>query len=856
MPLTEKLDDDELALLEVIEDPVFFSEFLRTTNGGEIDKKLHSKDPWNSRWYQKDLMTDRTKHIVLTGGRSIGKCQPATAKVYTANGYQTIRELLPQHSFPVYALDENKQLVIRRGKVYHDKVDALYRVETESGQRIETTLAHPYLTPEGWRKLKQLKVGDYVAITTKLPEMLNPSILKWHELRFLGYVLLRKNVGAHAPIKIKYKKQEAELQLIAREFNCKVRYTDNKEIVLERKKGYLKHNATWLLHELGLELAKINGARFIPRQIMTSPNEDTKVFLESLFVHFGELAQDKISIEATYNAVAEGIQELLLRFGIETRLERIDTTRFIVSLLDYRAVYRFWTTFQLPGISVSSLPVPAQSNDELEYLRFDRIKKITQTARNADTYAVYVYDCHNYIGNNFYVHNSLVLEDKLIYEVVNNDIELPQTPELLLLYPNLAQLTPFFNRLIMRFTASPLLKWYLQNNVNKAQGVMTFPIRNPPVLLHARIAGGDKESNVVGLHLPRIFIDEAQIFSLGAYTKLKSVLNTWESKIQRFISGVPSGLVNSVLYQVDQKSQQFKKYRIPAHNNPYYTREDDISNIREWGGETSDNYVQQVLGRHGSAAFQVLSAESITREAYDFFTYRFSNSNKNKGETYQDVLDRPKLPQDLILVVAALDCGFVDPTLVNILGLDAKGIWRTYVRYRLTRIDFPEQEKILNWLDDTYHFHQIGIDIGSGGGGAGIMQGLILRDEYKYKKYDRRIKGFNFSEAIVVGMNDNNQEIKQDAKSFAAEQLVKRIEESNIRFSELDAEGTSELEKIAKQRSMGGVDRYFIMSESGKGKSANDHCFAAYLIFALLTKDLSLIKQKKKKLGRSGGVTT
>lgn len=856
MPLQEKINEEELALVEILEDAVWMVEFIRSTSGGEIDTKLHPKDPWKMRWYQKDLMTDRTKHIVLTGGRSIGKCQPTTARVYTSTGYQTIAELLKQHSFPVYALDENKQLVIRRGKVYPDKIDSVFEVETDSGQRIQTTSAHPYLTPTGWKKLKQLQVGDYVAVATSLPEIQSPGILKWHELRFLGYVFLERKIGAEKPIRYKYKKQEAELQLIAKEFNCNVRYTENREIVLKRKRGYLKHNATWLLHEVGLELANVNGARFIPRQIMQSPNEDTKIFLEALFLRYGNLAQENIRIEVKYSAVADNIQELLLRFGIESKVERTEKEKFVVTLIDYRAVYRFWITFQLPGISVSSLPVPAQSNDELEYLRFDKIKKITLLYSRAKTYAMYVYDDHNYIGDNFYVHNSLVLEDKLVYQVVNNDIEFPVTPESLLIYPNQAQLIPFFNRLVMRFTSSPLLKWYLQNNVNKSQGTMTFPVRNPPFILHARIAGGNKETNVIGLHLPRIHIDEAQIFNLGAYTQLRPVENSWEPKVQWFISGVPSGLRNSVLYQVDQKSQQFKKYRIPSHNNPYFTREDDITRIRESGGENSDEYQQQVLGRHGSAAFQVLSAESITREPYDFFIYRYSITNKNKGETYQDALDRPKLPDGLMFIVAALDTGLVDPTVINVIGLDNKGIWRVYVRYRLTRIDFPEQERIFNWIDDAYHFQQIGIDIGPGGGGSGVMQGLILRDEYKHKRYAERIKGFNNSEGIVVGMDDNNQEIKQDAKSYAAENLVKRIEDGNIRFSEIDAEGTSELEKIAKIRSIGGIDRYFIMSDTGKGRGTNDHHFASMLVFALLTKDSHLVRQKKRKLGRSGGITT
>ena len=73
MGLKSKLDEDTLALLEVVEDPVFLSEFLRSTSNGEINKELHSKEPFKMRWYQKDLLTDKSRWLSVCGGRAIGK---------------------------------------------------------------------------------------------------------------------------------------------------------------------------------------------------------------------------------------------------------------------------------------------------------------------------------------------------------------------------------------------------------------------------------------------------------------------------------------------------------------------------------------------------------------------------------------------------------------------------------------------------------------------------------------------------------------------------------------------------------------------------------------------------------------
>lgn len=256
------------------------------------------------------------------------------------------------------------------------------------------------------------------------------------------------------------------------------------------------------------------------------------------------------------------------------------------------------------------------------------------------------------------------------------------------------------------------------------------------------------------------------------------------------------------------------------------------------------------MGRHGTPAQQVLSSESIKRESFDFYSYRFTQNNKVKGETYEQVLDRPRLPEGLTRVYLSVDSGYVDPSVLNIWGQDKKGIWRNYVRYRLQRIDYPEQERIINWLDDVYAFSLIGLDIGAGGNGASLLQGLSSRDEYKPKQYSKRIIGVNNGESVVVGRNDTTgNDIKKDVKSVGTEELIRRIEDTEIIFSELDAEGTSELEKIAKQRGINGVDKYFIMSDSGRGKSGSDHHYASCIVFAMMIRDSG--GKKKKKLGRS-----
>lgn len=715
MALKVKLDDDDISLLEIIEDKVWLGEFLRSTGDGEVDKQLHPSLKWSYRDYQRQFLSDDTEFILYTGGRAIGKCQPSNARIYTSEGYKTIAELIKRKYFITYALTPEMTIEQRRAIAVFDKYSNVYKLITENGYEFNATKNHPILTPDGYRLLGDLKIGDSVAVATQLPHISNSEALQWYELRLLGYVILAGLWRVESPIKPRYRKIAAELEVIADEMliNWHKDFDGNYKFI--RKPGPFPHPITSLLKETGLyHPMRQYGARSIPDIIKMERLENIAVFIEALYSQYGELSTQEVSINVPNKQFAFDLQELLLRFEIETKI--IDKgNQWQVITLDYRAVYRFFQKLQIPGVTVGKMKLPAASNDATDFIRYETIKSIKLTHENTETYAVYVYKDNNYIGDGFYVHNSVVLEDKIVYEIVNHDLEFPVTWESVLVTPNQAQMTPLLNKLILRFTASRFLRDFLKNNINRSEGVMKFPIRNKPMIFNFRIAGSRGENNMVGLHVPRIRGDEMQLFPMNAFTQLQPAYNQWEPKRQQLHAGVPNGLRNSVLYVLDQQTPKYKKYRIPSHNNPFYTKEDDNDNIRRYGGENDDRYQQLVLGRHGAAAFQVIPRETISVETFAFYNYRYTSSQVLKGVKYDEVLQRPDLPDAVESVILAVDPGFVDPTLIQVIGMDSKGIWRVYSRYRLTRIDFSEQEKIIDWLATYYKANIISMDIGAGG---------------------------------------------------------------------------------------------------------------------------------------------
>lgn len=837
MAIRQKLDEEDIAMIEIVEDPIWLGEFLRSTSDGETDKALHPPDPWRYRDYQRQFLSDESEYILYTGGRAIGKCQPASARILTDRGYQTISELINEEAFIVYSLTENLSVEQRRAIITFDKETAVFQVKTESGHIINATANHPILTPKGYVLLRDLTPGDYIAVVTQLPHESTRSAFSWAELRILGYTILRKKFRPEHKILPRYKKIGAELEVIAEHMILtahKDRYTG--EIALKRKPGPFKHPVTSLLHQLRLwHSMRQYGAARLPKMLKQERLENIQIFIEAVFAQYAELSQNKISLTVTYPTLVEDFQELLLRFGIETRIIKNGST-FTLETLDERAAYRFWNRLSLPGVGVGQLRQPPASEDATEFMRFDRIVSIHQVAAKTPTYAIHVYGTENYISDNVYVHNSVVLEDKIVYEVVNKDLMFPITPESVLVTPNQAQMTPLLNKIILRFSTSRFLRDFLDNKVNRQEGTMKFFMKQPgkPMIFNFRIAGSRGENNMVGLHIPRIRGDEMQLFPLNAFTQLGPAYNSWEPRRQQLYAGVPNGLRNSVLYSLDY-SDRYKRYHIPSHMNPFYTFEDDQHNIKKYNGEQDDRYQQLVLGRHGQAAFQVIPRESMIVEDYPFFSFQYNSGHINKGIKFEDHLKRPSLPDGVETTVISIDPGFVDSAIIQVFGR-TKGVWRTYLRYRLRRIDFNEQQNIIHWIAQAYKSPIIAIDIGAGGNGSAIMHNLMFNETYRGNQYDKRMMGVQFGEKLLSGYDDEGEELFQNAKGYAANELAQIIQDGRLVFSSIDHEGMGELERVAKQKSTSGNDKYFVLSDRGAGADDEDHIFAAYVVWTLAIK--------------------
>lgn len=842
------LNDGEIDLLNVIEDPILLVEFLKNTNGGSLDRKTWPKKPYELIYYQKDLATDQHPYILITGGRSIGKCHPRWGRVYVyPYGYVTILELQRRNiqgkspHFIVYALNDKKEIVQARARLTYNKIEPVFRVKTQSGYVFDASGEHPLLTPDGYIPISELFVGATVAVASKLPHDSNLNSMLWHELRWLGYAFGARRASAEMELPLKYKAHKAEMEVIAERAGCNLFFNNNNTVIIKRKKGPLKHPMHSLLSDHSSYRSKTVGTERVPLKLKEQRLENIKVFLESFLSMYANFHDGKtIDFSVYYSRMAQDLQELFLRFGVEFSIEQRGKMEFFLQTRDYAACYKLSRAFAIPGVRLELSPPDAM---EMGHMRYDAITSIDELPPT-QTYAITVTEWENYISENLYVHNSECLAAIETWEMMNPHLAFEDVDESMLMTPSQLHRDELLGK-IMGDTIRPsrLLRAFIEkDSSSKTEPVFEFYRDEGKVSkMRARIEGSDFEKNQVALHVENMTVDEGQAYSIAAYTHLRPSLNDWSSKAKMIVCGVHNNSKEGLLYHLARRRRAFKHYIIPSPNNfARYSLAKFKEDISEHGGTNETSFKNMVLGILGPDQFSPIPPDKIRIEEFPFYTAKFNAARPNvkengEMETYTEALKLIDMPEN-DGVLLAMDCGFTDPSIIQVMTYHkADQRYRVRVRYRLEGIEALNQVKILDYLLRFYNPYLLAMDYGNGGQGATIGQGLMSRDLVgsRYRDYAKIIKGFTWSPISRGTDHVTGKDLRASTKSIAGDILVSMVTASRVVLSQLDQEGLSQLVRVAYNRKVDGSNEYYIASKNGKGKSTDDHTFASFLVFAL-----------------------
>ena len=128
--------------------------------------------------------------VVLAARPAMGKCLSADAEIVLDDGsVRTIEEIFRSRNARLMTLGGDLKFSWTRPSAFMDDgIKPVFRVTTRLGREIKTTLTHPFLTMDGWRRLGELSVGDHIAVPRRMPVFGNEP-LGDHRVKLLAYML-------------------------------------------------------------------------------------------------------------------------------------------------------------------------------------------------------------------------------------------------------------------------------------------------------------------------------------------------------------------------------------------------------------------------------------------------------------------------------------------------------------------------------------------------------------------------------------------------------------------------------------------------------------------------------------------
>jgi replicative DNA helicase len=128
--------------------------------------------------------------VILAARPSMGKCLSADAEIVLADGsVKSIEEIFKTQQAELLTLQPDLKLGWTRPSAFvDDGIKPVYRVTTRLGRTIKTTLSHPFLTIDGWRKLGELSAGDSISTPRHVPAFGTCGIGE-DRAALLGYLL-------------------------------------------------------------------------------------------------------------------------------------------------------------------------------------------------------------------------------------------------------------------------------------------------------------------------------------------------------------------------------------------------------------------------------------------------------------------------------------------------------------------------------------------------------------------------------------------------------------------------------------------------------------------------------------------
>jgi predicted phage terminase large subunit-like protein len=228
-------------------------------------------------------------------------------------------------------IKENDYVITKDGisskvvKIYKQGELDIINIKTESGREIKTAYSHLFYTPYGWKEARELEIGDILGLRVPLEKF--GSIRKNEEFRLAGYFIgdgcctkAKNSINARFTCTDNDQGKDFVNCVESLGYRCNKRNKDINSCYYNASGGIRK----WLYD---IDLAeKRTENKVVPKWVYEGNNVQVSNFIGAYFACDGSISKSNKGINIEFYSISkellQGIQNLLLRFGINSRLRK------------------------------------------------------------------------------------------------------------------------------------------------------------------------------------------------------------------------------------------------------------------------------------------------------------------------------------------------------------------------------------------------------------------------------------------------------------------------------------------------------------------------------------------------------
>ena len=370
--------------------------------------------------YGSDVLSaGHASDLMFTAVR-LGKCLTGETRVLLADGrYERIDTLCDGGEIVSF---DGRGFVPMRAKWVAQGTKPTVTLETRMGRRITTTWTHPYLTPDGWREVREVSVGDQIAVPTHLPYFGSESVTE-AEAALLG-LWLAEGSSDLSSVCITSTAYGDQIHGWAAHYGCRVKNAERRpgkapqwRITAGPRGGSGPTRINPVQEMLrGHDLGHCTSAtKRIPAAVFTWDRASVATLLYWLFNGDGWLADMRpkrsgfqVGFCSKSEQLVRDVAHLMLRFGIVGRVRyRPESNAWVWETNRYREVRRFVDSIGIdrPAASAVLKHEPKKQRSMWGVVEYDPIVRI-EAGPDEPVYDLVVPVLHNFVAEDIVAHNT------------------------------------------------------------------------------------------------------------------------------------------------------------------------------------------------------------------------------------------------------------------------------------------------------------------------------------------------------------------------------------------------------------------------------------------------------------------